>query len=133
LKSRRLRLVLERCLAALFAVLAVSVWPAAFWHEATTVHVVCAEHGELVDVPAPGCASNESDELGADLDAQAPEEHGHDHCPFVTLGQPSEPAPVARAAGVRLVEVAGVCPPGGQTRRVSVPILLQAPKQSPPS
>lgn len=124
---------MERSLAALFAVLVLGVWPAAFWHEATTVHEVCAEHGELVDVSglegAPGEGAGEEPLWGE------PEEHEgeHEHCPFVTLGQPSSPAPAVRDAGARLDEAVAALPQWSRARRVSVPILLQAPKQSPPA
>ncbi|NOT30776.1 MAG: hypothetical protein HOP15_10060 [Planctomycetes bacterium] len=123
---------MERSLAALFAALVLGVWPAAFWHEATTVHEVCAKHGELVDVSGPEDAPSEG--AGEGPLWGEPEEHEgqHEHCPFVTLGQPSPPAPAVRDVGVRLDEAAAVPPQWSQARRGSVPILRLAPKQSPP-
>lgn len=107
------------------------MWPAAFWHEASTVHAVCPEHGERLDVSAPAEHAHDEDESGPRWTAGAEAEH-HDTCPFVALAQPSSHAPEARDAGVHLSEERGACPAARCERRSSVPLLSLAPKHSPP-
>lgn len=133
--SSRSRRVWEGRFAALFALLTLLVWPASFWHEATTVHEVCAEHGELVDVAGADRASS-TEHTGEPVLRQADSrdhEAGHEHCPFVALGQPSSSAPEARATGVRMLEQPAFLALPGAERWLSVPILSQAPKHSPPA
>jgi hypothetical protein len=113
------------------AVLAMVVLPVASWHEVTTVHEVCPEHGETLDVAAaPGC---EPSSEGGPRWTTPDEAHGtHDVCPFLQLGQPSttlsEPVlaralPLASRSEVSLAH---------RERHAPIPVLLLAPKQSPP-
>jgi len=132
-KARRTRTLWERRLAAFVAVLSLLVWPAAFWHEVTTVHEVCPEHGEILDVSGVFVAPSAGAELGPRWTATKARGEQHTVCAFVTLAQPSSPAPAARDAGVFLVEAPAIAPHASGTRQLSVPLLCLAPKHSPPA
>lgn len=107
------------------------VWPAAFWHEVTTVHEVCAEHGELLDVGPVGAAPADGEH--APLLSASSDEAAHEPCPFLTLAQPSSAAPEARAAGEPMFARPALAVLPSAERQLSVPILSLAPKHSPPA
>ena len=105
-----------------------SVHFAGLGHRAFERHVLCDDHGEWVH-----------EELCADEHSQAPEEseapEDHEHCLLVSMARldsgPTPPEPVClpqRLTCTRAVQV-----PSSSTARVSVPLLLLAPKQSPPA
>jgi hypothetical protein len=133
-----------RILAVTAAVLCLSAQLAGFAHMFFVRHVTCPEHGELLDVSAvddgplaehvdrqlDSLSSGRGDDVG----------HQHDHCLVAAIGaQPMaganppavvhddiapafSPAPAATVAAVRGVE----------RSRVSIALLLLAPKSSPP-
>ncbi len=109
-------------------------------HDATTVHVVCAEHGELVDVDLAEAIDELSHERSAE--EASPEsdssqdpggEEEHEHCRLPEKDQPKSHPPRLIPACLGLVQlaVAAVQPPAVPQRAIDV--LQVAPKQSPPS
>jgi len=119
----------ERRLAGLLVTLLCVLWPLASWHELTTRHEVCPEHGERLDV-AHGAPADTGD--GPRVDGQE-EEDGHEECAFSPLAQPADGQ--RHAVVPEGLALAGLVP----TVRVEVPRAptfpryLLAPKQSPPS
>lgn len=114
------------------SILALLVMPVASWHEATTVHEICAEHGEVLDVAAPLEHAEDAEAAGPQWSA-SDEEHGeHELCPFLQLGQPTSPPPETPLGAGRPVETAVATPRVEHARHASVPLLCLAPKQSPP-
>lgn len=119
--------------AAVFAALALCVGPLlTSWHEATTVHAVCAVHpGEIVHVQAsPGATHSESPAV-AGL-AQDASDDEHERCAFDATRAPLVASRVAGAArrvtdgpSTRTVPSEGV--PFGW------PLYRLAPKSSPPA
>lgn len=105
-----------------------SVWPLHAWHGLTTVHAVCAEHGELLDLPL---AAEHEPEDGLRLNGLEGEEH--DACAFAPLAQPAgdgSPRPCLE----RVLVPVPLDARGPETPRApTVPRYLLAPKQSPPS
>jgi hypothetical protein len=115
----------------LLATLVLLVWPAVSWHESTTVHAICPEHGERLDVTstdAPSGSADAHDADGAGNDAEG----AHEECPFVLLAQPTSSdcgAPQWRAEPLEVrTHVTSVA----HEAHRSTPLLLLAPKQSPP-
>jgi hypothetical protein len=106
-------------------------------HLALERHEVCAAHGELVHAAAgdaePGRERRADDPRGLGLSG-APEPGEHNHCGVLPAIQPkhptvaSSPSPVPAPA----VLVARVALPAWNARS-SVPLLLLAPKHSPPA
>lgn len=129
---RATRTVQRPDLGWVLTILALLVLPVASWHDVTTLHEVCPEHGETLDVAVlPGAAEQPSDE-GPRWSAGEAGHGTHDVCPFVQLGQPSSPAPeveLARALPrpARVEAALAHC-----ERHAPIPVLLLAPKQSPP-
>ena len=119
----------ERGWAGLLAVLLCLLWPLASWHELTTRHEVCPEHGERLDVAHD--AAGGLDEDGPRVTGED-EDEGHDVCPFTPLAQPAEGEP--RFVLPEVVELARL-EPATRVPAVRVPAFpryLLAPKQSPP-
>jgi hypothetical protein len=117
------------------AVLAFVAWPLAFLHDATTSHAVCPEHGEVVDVPeAHEAAEVEHDHGdGPRVGPGASGEGDHGHCPFVLLAQPKQAAGAyPHAVRPLFARVESGAVRAREARHASVPLLLLAPKQSPP-
>lgn len=103
-------------------------------HEATTRHVQCAEHGELVDAPstAPRRAAATDHRLA--LRNSAPAAGGHEHCSLMSATRASRIAarpPALHSALIAISEVASA-PTGGGTARAT-DLYLTAPKTSPPA
>lgn len=107
--------------------LLVSVWPLAVWHELTTMHAVCSEHGEVLDVALRAEGEPEDGPRLIDLDYDE-----HDPCAFASLAQPAGDG--GGGPGVRIEALVG----RGQAawpafvRAPAYPRYLLAPKQSPP-
>ena len=111
----------------------------ALGHLLVVRHTICPEHGEAIHSESPGDAqtlgsSQEGAAADPTLGAGAPTaEHAHDHClalanpreRFVPLPAPDVmPGPVLVAATLPSLAIVGVTP--------AVPVLLLAPKNSPP-
>lgn len=132
-KPRRSRSSQQRHLAWLLIGLALVVWPAALLHEATTLHEICPEHGEILDVAKSSPVPDETHGGEPGWTSSGQTDGHHELCPFLTLGQPSSPLPQVRVSGVRLLETAIVSSGVREARILSIPILLLAPKHSPPA
>jgi hypothetical protein len=117
-----------RALALWLVALLVSVWPLAAWHELTTTHAVCAEHGEVLDVAHGGEGELEDGRPRlVDLDFDE-----HDPCAFAPLAQPAGGpggAPLPRCEAQPLCSAAAR---PEVPRAPAFPRYLLAPKQSPP-
>ena len=115
-------------------------------HEATTTHVRCAQHGELIDsdpaaanavrTATPASSAVTGDPVGAprvgDLTADAL--HGHEHCSLISATResrmvPRSPAlaPARVTAGDLVVSAPRTSAPRGRL------IYRTAPKTSPPA
>ena len=104
-------------------------------HEATTSHVRCAAHGELVDSDAPASAATVAPAAHDTLDRAQPlsRAHGDEHCLLASALRASRIAPrvPAIAAAVAVVDDVVVVAP----RPIAAPAGLYriAPKTSPPA
>jgi hypothetical protein len=117
----------RRWLGRLLLGLLCFVWPLSRWHELTTTHEVCAEHGEVLDV-----GSSLEQELGDEPILVERDESDHDPCAFAPLAQPNE----AGGGAPRIVAepvLVGLGAGRPETPRAEIfPRYLLAPKQSPP-
>jgi hypothetical protein len=113
---------------------------ASLLHSATVRHVVCSEHGELVDLPAGDAAAGPelaaADAQPALHDGGAPieAETGHHHCQYLAATRPRAliaAAPVGVASPLHVAATVQL-PPRRQLPVVSKLVLLLAPKTSPP-
>ena len=116
------------------AALSALVFVVASWigmvHEATTRHVQCAEHGELVDAPS---AAPRREHTAAVRNAGLPAAHGHEHCSLMSATRASRIAsrpPALHSALIAISDVAAVLPSGGTARANA--LYRTAPKTSPP-
>jgi hypothetical protein len=136
---RTLRVRQPRVPAALAAVLLVLANLLGALHDASTSHVRCAAHGELVDSDGP-LAVVASPAAVAALAAltTAPGSargHGDSHCLLAAALRASRiapPPPVVAAAAITVVDLRSAVPPG----LVAAPgasLLRIAPKTSPPA
>jgi len=116
-----------RALALWLVALLVSVWPLAAWHELTTTHAVCAEHGEVLDVAQGGEGELEDGPRIVELDFDE-----HDPCAFAPLAQPAGAASGAPRVHVEPIRVGAETAPAVAPRAPAYPRYLLAPKQSPP-
>jgi hypothetical protein len=125
-----------RQIALILATTALSVQLAGWAHLASQRHATCAEHGEMIEVAA-GADVAPAVELarpsGPRIERSSSEEtHGHDHCLTAlqrgqrTLGSTPVTTPLATLTPVS--HQAGHAP-GWQPQ----PLLLMAPKTSPPA
>ena len=120
----------------LLAVLLVVQAPWLGWHEATTFHVACASHGELVDVDLrQGLAAlleDHADDPKVDAPAHSDPEQEHEHCQLagkdLPKAVPSLPAHSFVGMACARVELHPVATP----RTDVVAVLHMAPKHSPP-
>jgi hypothetical protein len=105
-------------------------------HELAAPHVVCAEHGDLTDVAHVTATSvaavSDVSEMGA-----APAEDmpgGHEHCPFAVVLEQTAPTPKLDRFVVLTIAPArpALLPAVSQLPAVQAPLLLAAPKTSPP-
>jgi hypothetical protein len=106
-------------------------------HEATTVHVRCAAHGELVDSDAPvGAAIVVAQSARDALAPAAPSAHGHGdaHCLLASALRESRTVPLApalAAAALTARDLIMVAPPA--VPAVAIGLYRLAPKTSPPA
>jgi hypothetical protein len=105
------------------------------WHELTVRHVVCAEHGELTDVPtAQGLIVAPIQKLSSIEGQPTKALEGHEHCTSSIIVRGRTRLSVVRSF-VRFT------PPPSVVRDLSAPlispgrafVLASAPKTSPPS
>jgi hypothetical protein len=132
-RSATARSLREQRLGWLLAALVLLVWPAASWHESTTVHAICPEHGERLDVastdaPSGAAPTDEHDAEGAGNGAEG----AHEECPFVLLAQPTSSDCGAPQWRIEALEPRAHVASVAHEAHRSTPLLLLAPKQSPP-
>jgi hypothetical protein len=131
-RSPAARSIREQRFGWLLAALILLVWPMASWHESTTVHAICPEHGERLDVstdaPSGAAPADEHDAEGAGNDA----EDAHEECPFVLLAQPTSSDCGAPQWRIEPLEPRTHVTSVAHEAHRSTPLLLLAPKQSPP-
>lgn len=113
-------------------------------HEARTMHVRCAQHGELMHGDAaattaaarPGhaMAAARATEHEAARDRQAPITHGHEHCSLVSATRESRLVPRCPAIAATPIAVARLT---AEARRAVAAraddVYRTAPKTSPPA
>jgi hypothetical protein len=133
LRSRRSMRAGRRVHAALAAAMFVVASLLGIVHEATTTHVRCAAHGELVDSAAPVGAVAGPARDAIDRAAPLSRAHGDEHCLLASALRESRIAPRApaiAAVAVAVDDVAVVVPSA-----VPAPAGLYriAPKTSPPA
>ncbi len=132
MSRRATRAVRRLDLGWALAILALLVLPVASWHDLTTFHEVCSEHGETLDVAAVPEGSEPPCDSGPQWSKQEGDHGTHDVCPFVQLGQPSTPVSevvLARTLhSAARVEASLVL----RERHAPIQVLFLAPKQSPP-
>ncbi len=105
-------------------------------HEALVPHALCPQHGELIELePGPSPASCVSEESRSELALTAePEdvESDHEHCAFALLNK-QQPSSGDRAPVSMLVSEDRSCEHPAERATESIPLLLLAPKHSPPA
>jgi hypothetical protein len=128
----------SRVPAALAAVLLVLANLLGALHDASTAHVRCAAHGELVDSDGPlaiaASAATPADHAALTAAPGSARGHGDVHCLLAAALHASRIAPrppVLAAAAVTAVESA--VPPPGLGAAPGVHLLRIAPKTSPPA
>ena len=123
---------MNRALAALIGFVFVLANLAGFVHEATTIHVRCAEHGELVhgETGAAIAASH----AAVAPDTGATESRGHEHCGLASVMRQSRCAPKPPALVLAPVTIlaAATAPDTVATIR-DASVYRIAPKTSPPA
>jgi hypothetical protein len=108
-------------------------------HESQAAHAICPEHGEIIHVatrtqPAP-TAHLHAHDCGQPLVLPgAPDAEHHDHCVLWSFVRASSVALMSRAAPSLWIEepIVARAPERETIRRDGVPLLLLAPKHSPP-
>ncbi len=123
-----------RASAALAALVFVLTGVFGMVHEATTAHVRCAAHGELVDsdgiaaaMVGPACGTI----AGAPVRARG---HGDEHCLLVSAVHASRIAPRPPALIVATAAIDSlVTPPPGRAAARAAGLYRIAPKTSPPA
>jgi hypothetical protein len=132
LRTRRSRGVRVRAALTTIAFVAASLLGAL--HEAATVHIRCAAHGELIDSAGPVRADVPSaqDEVAA---AQSSARgHGDDHCLLASATRASRTvprAPAIAAATITALDLGAV--PLLSTAAPAASLYRIAPKTSPPA
>lgn len=132
LRTRRSRAVRVRAALTTLAFLAASVLGAL--HEAATVHVRCAAHGELIDSTGPVPS-----DVPSARDAIAPAQssargHGDDHCLIAAAARASRTVPGSPAIAVPAVAaIDRAALPPATPAPASASLYRIAPKTSPPA
>ena len=103
-------------------------------HEALVPHVLCAEHGESVELPSGASTCTAGSDAREHIDSSKGHARGHEHCDLALLGRtknllPTHIAPVARSASDSREPLTRT----SASHESSVPLLLLAPKHSPPA
>jgi len=127
-----------RCWLTLVALFYVTQHLSAIAHFVAVRHVVCSEHGELVDVEASSSAASARKRLpSSELDApksSSHSDHGHDHCGVLAHFRPHLSAPVFAGVPLRSAAVPDVAIASRESSpTLAIPIYRLAPKNSPPA
>jgi len=138
-RTRSIRTRATRASAALAAFVVAFASLLGVVHEATTAHVRCAAHGELVDSDSDGtvrAAASASGPASAALASALPSARGHgdEHCLLASALRESRIAPRSPAIAVAIVRLADLAmtPPGQGPARAAT-VYRIAPKTSPPA
>ena len=124
---------MNRAVAALLGIAFVLANLIGFVHEATTLHVRCAEHGELIHGETSAASSGDSRATVAG-DGQAGESRGHEHCDLASAIRESRCAPQAPALVLAPVtEAVHAAAPAAVATVQHASIYRIAPKTSPPA
>ena len=103
-----------------------------FAHMAVVQHVSCPEHGELVHAGPGGSATGEAaGNAGSYISGQSEEHPADDHCLLAGLTTAKAKTPLAAGVGPQVPGDAHGAS-GGELLPPGVPVLLWAPKPSPP-
>jgi hypothetical protein len=121
----------DKRLGWLLLLLVSVAWPTAQWHEATTRHEVCAEHGEVLDRPL--ASAERTQEEGVPVYSEESDAEAHEACPYLPLFQPTVSESAARLVWALVDAVLPVACTGRAAPERPIAILFLAPKQSPPS
>jgi len=103
-------------------------------HEATTRHVVCAAHGELIHADAPTKAAKPPAGGAVASGRTAASTHGDDHCALASAMRQSRVTPRAPALAPVVApadDIVAVVPAGAP--RADTSLYRTAPKTSPPA
>lgn len=119
---------------------------AAFLHLATERHEVCADHGELVHASAQAAGHEHASDAQAEHEDGVADRSGprldpddgapsgaHAHCGSLPVLDPRQRAPEELRVEPAPLLAAQVPAGRPSAAHVSVPLLLRAPKQSPPA
>lgn len=137
------RLRRARAAGTLAALLLVTVTGAQFgaaWHEMTVRHVICADHGELTDVPLgprpdalrTHARATEPSGGARAQDPAAPDRHEHCGLALIIQGSPQAPARQASASALPPPPAAAPRAPLMAIGSGRAVVLAGAPKTSPP-
>jgi hypothetical protein len=101
-------------------------------HEASTTHVRCAEHGELIHADGPaGSVAASRDSVATERDSTKP--HGDDHCVIASGVRQSRIVPHAPIVVPVVAAIDGLVVAAPHTARApSSSLYRTAPKTSPP-
>lgn len=128
-----MRAVGERFAAAFVAFVCISSQLSSFAHEASTVHVTCAEHGEPVDVPSVAHAHSASTHAAFENGNPPAGVGGHDHCAFALHGRQSSTTTVRALCSAPDHVISPPPPIAAATAPGPIRALYRlAPKTSPP-
>jgi hypothetical protein len=120
--------------ALILATTALSVQLAGWAHLASQRHATCAEHGEMIEVGGDAQAVELARPSGPRIELASSEEaHGHDHC--LTALQRHQRSVTSAPSGAAFGSVADLSHPtiAVDDAYVPQPLLLIAPKTSPPA
>lgn len=119
-----------RVLAALLASIAACGPLLSTEHLATVRHVTC-EHGESVELVAPGGGEHQRHAGDCIREVSAASDHGHEHC-LIAACRHAGTAPALDACPAVGVETLALAALPAATASPQIALLLQAPKNSPP-
>jgi hypothetical protein len=127
----------SRYLVAAVASLTLTGQLSTFVHFVAVHHVVCPEHGELVELEhgsqAAATEADRSDGTAVRASGQDHHGHGHDHCTMAAeLRQRTTPTQL-RAVTDIAPEPVRLAPPAVTPRPAALALLRVAPKSSPPA
>ena len=125
----------RRCLAATVAALTLAGQLSSFVHFVVVRHMVCPEHGELVELEHTAPAATQANSPDRNVYRTSGDEHpghGHDHC--LMTAQLRQRATLTQGEPVHVAgpELARLAPAPGAPR-AAVALLRLAPKHSPPA
>jgi hypothetical protein len=127
-----------RCLLTLVALFYATEHASVVAHFALVQHVVCDEHGELMDVDVATFAMSASEARPSSEPAwaksPAPAGHHHEHCNVLAHLRQQLPVPIFAGLPARVAAVPELASaPFESAPPLAVPLYRLAPKNSPPA